>query len=152
MTEDPSWALTAATNSALCALLGKWQIEVASNCSSYHSPDSKPFSWHEDGAFLKIMRRSTYMGSRDETSETSCLPSSDWQGILRISRVSLSNGQCQQWRHAPGFSQRFTGAVSPDGKTIPARWEISSDSEQWKLDVDLTYPRISEVETSLKKG
>ncbi|MBO0796522.1 MAG: hypothetical protein J2P36_37015, partial [Ktedonobacteraceae bacterium] len=60
----------------------------------------------------------------------------------RTYHMSLSDGQWKQWRHAPGFSQRFTGALSPGGKTIPACWEIFSDGEQRKLDFDLTYTKV----------
>jgi hypothetical protein len=57
--------------------------------------------------------------------------------------MSLENGQWKQWRQAPGFSQRFIGTFSEDGRTITARWEISSNGEQWERDFELTYTRVS---------
>jgi hypothetical protein len=45
----------------------------------------------------------------------------------------------KQWRQAPGFFQRFTGAISADGNTISASWEKSSDGSTWQHDFNLTY-------------
>ncbi len=42
------------------------------------------------------------------------------------------------------FHQRWTGEVSPDGKTISGRWEIShDDGATWELDFELRYERIT---------
>jgi len=40
---------------------------------------------------------------------------------------------------APDFSQRVTGTFDHDRDTIVGRWESSSDSSNWKPDLDLTY-------------
>ena len=46
------------------------------------------------------------------------------------------------WRDTPGFSQRFEGNVSADGRTITAYWEKSFDGSQWEHDFDVTYTKI----------
>jgi hypothetical protein len=65
----------------------------------------------------------------------------DSRGISRIYQMSLSEGVWKLWRDQPGFSQRFTGTFSDDGRTISGRMEKSSDGLQWELDFDLTYTR-----------
>ena len=57
--------------------------------------------------------------------------------------MSLRDGVWKLWRDAPGFSQRFEGRFSDDGKTISGRWEKSADGVQWEHDFDLTYTRVS---------
>ncbi len=65
----------------------------------------------------------------------------DSRGVARIYRISLARGVLKIWRDAPGFSQRFTGRFSADGKRIDGRWEKSTDGVTWEHDFDLTYTR-----------
>jgi hypothetical protein len=159
MTEDPfqtqTTASTSATNPALSdleVLLGRWQVEMRFPTDPpTRVLTSSTVSWHEDGAFLKMHNGietpespwSTSIVSRDETTQTYCMLYYDWRGTSRIYQMSLEHGQWKQWRQAPGFSQRFIGTFSEDGRTITARWELSSDGEQWERDFDLTYTRVS---------
>jgi len=53
-----------------------------------------------------------------------------------------ADGVWKLWRDAPGFSQRFTGTFSDDGRTIKGRWEKSGDGAQWDHDFDLTYTKV----------
>lgn len=56
--------------------------------------------------------------------------------------MSLDTGVWRLWREAPGFHQRFAGTFREDGQTITARWEMSEDGENWRIDFDLTYTRV----------
>jgi hypothetical protein len=159
MTDDPfrdqANRQTPQTNPALgdlSVLLGKWQIEMrfpTDPVTTVHAQSL--FSWLENGAFLKIHSLietednpwSTIIVSRDEKVETYHMLYYDWRGTSRMYQMSLENGQWKQWRDEPGFFQRFRGTLSPDGKTITAYWEISSDGEHWELDFDLFYTKIS---------
>lgn len=160
MTDDPFQKQTSASTpqtnpalAALCGLLGQWQIEMRFPTDPMIMVSAiSTVSWHENGAFLKIHDEgkvpespwSTSIVSRDETTETYCMLYYDWRGTSRIYQMSLENGQWKRWRHASGFSQRFIGHFHPNGNTITARWEVSSDGEQWNLDFDLIYRKISE--------
>jgi hypothetical protein len=57
--------------------------------------------------------------------------------------MSLNKSIWKIWRNSPGFSQRFEGKFSEDGKTITAHWENSSDSSTWEHDFNLTYTKLS---------
>jgi hypothetical protein len=46
------------------------------------------------------------------------------------------------WRNAPGFSQRFTGVITADGRTIVSNGELSRDGARWEPDLALTYTRV----------
>jgi hypothetical protein len=65
----------------------------------------------------------------------------DDRGVSRIYQMSLEGRQWKEWRHAPGFSQRFAGTISADGNIISASWEKSSDGTTWQHDFNLTYKR-----------
>ena len=65
----------------------------------------------------------------------------DTRGVERVYAMSLSDGVWKLWRDAPGFSQRFIGTFSVDGKTIDGCWEKSADGAQWEHDFDLTYTK-----------
>jgi hypothetical protein len=67
----------------------------------------------------------------------------DSRGVARVYQMSLTDGVWKVWRDAPGFSQRFSGTMSPEGTTIEGAWEKSRDGVQWEHDFRLTYTKVS---------
>ena len=111
---------------------------------------STSFEWIEGGAFL-VMRSQideleipsgiAIFGTDDTTGECSMLYF-DEREVSRRYEVSLANNVWKWWRNVPGFSQRFSGTISPDGRTIVARGELSRDGKNWEGDLALTYTRV----------
>jgi hypothetical protein len=109
------------------------------------------FDWLEGGAFL-IMHSQidepgipsgiAIFGSDDTTGECSMLYF-DERGVSRRYEVSLRDDVWKWWRNTPGFSQRFTGAIAADGRTIVSRGELSRDGASWEPDLELTYTRAN---------
>jgi hypothetical protein len=107
------------------------------------------FDWLEGGAFL-IMHSQidepgipsgiAVFGSDDATGECSMLYF-DERGVSRRYEVSLRDDVWAWWRNAPGFSQRFTGVITADGRTIIGGGELSRDGTSWEPDLQLTYTR-----------
>ena len=107
------------------------------------------FAWLEGGAFL-VMRSEidepeipsgiAVIGSDDTTSECAMLYF-DERGVSRHYTVSLRDGQWSWWRDSAELSQRFTGAIAPDGRTIVGRGEMSRNGAPWEPDLQLTYTR-----------
>ena len=79
--------------------------------------------------------------SRDETTKEYAMLYFDNRNVSRIYQMSLDRGTWKIWRDAPGFSQRFQGTISKDGKLIHASWEKSTDGKTWEHDFDMTYTR-----------
>ncbi len=109
------------------------------------------FDWLEGGAFLIMHSRIdepgipsgiAVFGSADTTGECSMLYF-DERGVSRRYEVSLQDNAWNWWRNAPGFSQRFTGAIATDGRTIVSRGELSRDGANWEPDLQLTYTRAN---------
>ena len=70
----------------------------------------------------------------------------DTRGVARVYKMSFENGVWTLWRDEADFSpldfsQRYTGTISEDGKTIAGAWEICHDGTTWEHDFDLTYTR-----------
>jgi hypothetical protein len=70
----------------------------------------------------------------------------DSRGVARVYKMSFEGGVWKLWRDEPDFSplefsQRFTGTLSDDGRTITGAWEISRDGEVWEHDFDLIYTK-----------
>jgi hypothetical protein len=65
----------------------------------------------------------------------------DSRGVFRVYEVSIDESAWKIWRNAPGFSQRFTGAVTDGGKIIAGLWQISKDDKTWDDDLRITYRR-----------
>ena len=71
----------------------------------------------------------------------------DSRGVARVYKMTVGDGVWKLWRDAPdfsplGFSQRYTGSFSDDGKTISGAWEICHDGATWEHDFDLTYTKL----------
>lgn len=136
-------------------LVGVWDMEIA-NARFLPNPTDTvqgqvSFEWIEGGDFL-MMRQgkkraggppyAAWLFARDESADDYVALYCDDRRVSRMYRMRFSGGDWQLWREAPGFFQRFTGAVSQDGNTITASWEVSrDDGKTWEHDFDLTYRR-----------
>jgi len=138
----------------LSLLAGKWDVEFSS--MSFHPDPSAvgyghaSFEWLEGGVFLvehseadnpEVPRGIMIIGP-DDAAGTYCMLYYDSRGVSRIYQMSLSSSTWKLWRNFPGFSQRFMGTISDDGRSIKASWEKSSDGSHWEHDFDLTYTKI----------
>lgn len=139
---------------ALAQFIGEWDIEITS-MSFREDPSAVErghslFAWLEGGAFLtqhseisaSDFPRSTAVMGPDEEAETYCMLYYDSRGVSRIYRMTLSGRVWTLWRDFPGFSQRYHGTFSEDGRSITARRERSTDGSNWERDFDLTYTKV----------
>jgi len=67
----------------------------------------------------------------------------DSRGVARVYAMSLAGGVWELSRDHPGWSQRFLGKLSDDGRTIAGRWERCTDGSTWELDFRLTYTKAA---------
>jgi hypothetical protein len=134
-------------------LLGNWVMEI-SNASFLPYPSARiygksSFEWIEDGAYIVLRQGdrdagspiATWLISRDESKKEFAIFYYDDRNVSRIYQMSFDKGLWKIWRKAPGFSQRFKGIISEDGKTITASWEKSINGKEWEHDFDLIYSR-----------
>ena len=127
------------------ALTGEWDVEVP------QFPGARgraTFEWLEGGAYLRLHAEApdpapsaTLIISRDESAEIYTVLHYDSRGVSRVYQMSFGEGVWKMWRQAPGFWQRFSGTLSPDGDSIRASWEKSPDGSSWKHDFDLIYTK-----------
>jgi hypothetical protein len=80
-------------------------------------------------------------GSKLASATRLCMHYFDSRGVFRVYDASIDDRAWRLWRNAPGFSQRFTGTVAPDGDSIDGRWELCEDDQNWKNDLEITYRR-----------
>jgi hypothetical protein len=113
------------------------------------SSGSARVDWLEDGSAL-VMRQgdaanppaATWIIGRDEDEPDFVVFYADDRGVSRIYRMSLEGPLWRMWRDAPGFSQRFSAQIGPDGQMVRGRWEKSSDQgKTWEHDFNLDYVR-----------
>ena len=138
----------------LAPFIGEWNIEITS--MSFHEDPSavvrghSSFDWLEGGAFLiqhseianPDFPRSTAVVGPDDAAEIYRMLYYDSRGVSRIYRMTFNSGIWTIWREFPGFSQRFHGTFSEDGRIITAYWEKSGDGSNWERDFDLTYTKV----------
>ena len=136
----------------LSVLVGTW-ITVGTHPlvpgTTFHGQTT--FDWLEGGAFLRMRSQidepeipsgTAVFGSDDATGECSMLYF-DERGVSRKYDVSLRDNVVRWWRDSPDFSQRFTGTIADDGRTIVGKGEMSKDGAPWEGDLNLTYRRTT---------
>ena len=67
----------------------------------------------------------------------------DQRGVTRVFRFNAEPGVFRFWRDWPGFSQRFTYTLSPDGNTLAGIVELNQDGATWVEDLRSAYHRVS---------
>ncbi len=135
-------------------LIGEWEMEL-SNAAFLPDASAKvtgrvSFEWLEEGAFLILRMGAKASGPpsaiwlihRDESNSGYRAFYYDDRKVSRIYEMSFLDRSWKLWRQSPGFSQRFEGQISQDGKTISAQWEKSFDGLKWEHDFDVTYTRM----------
>jgi len=140
-----------ANHEPLSVLVGGWEVEVQNPIVPGEVVlGSVTFEWLSGARFL-IERMtiehpdfpdSISVIGYDDTSGNFTQHYYDSRGVERIYDMSVTNGYWRLWRDSPGFSQRFTGAISDNGNVgsvISASWEKSVDGLNWEHDFDLTF-------------
>lgn len=108
-------------------------------------------AWLQDGGLItikttidqkEIPEAFAVLGHDDKNdSKTDTMLYFDERGVSRIFEVNLDNNVWKYWRNAPHFSQRFTGTLQDDGKTIIGLSELCEDDITWQRDLELIYTR-----------
>jgi hypothetical protein len=132
-------------------LSGRWNVEIRWSPKTHALAGGPPtvrgsvrFEWIEDGHFLVQHQggggfEARWLIGRDESSREYTILYADGRGVSRVYQMSFEDRLWLIWRNAPGFSQRFEGHQSADGRTIEAHWDKSADRKTWERDFDLTY-------------
>ena len=129
-------------------LVGDWEMELSNAAFLPHPPDTVrgrvSFEWIENGAFL-LMRMGAdalWLISRDEVQPLYTVLYFDTRAVSRVYAMRFADKTWTMWRDSAQFSQRFTGRVSEDGRTITAEWRKRSEQHEWEHDFDVTYRRL----------
>jgi hypothetical protein len=145
------------TRERLDALVGEWEMDA-----HWLVRGRAKFGWIEDGAFMLQRARAelpkdaepgltenfpfpiTTIIGVDDFSETFGYVYTDARGVSRVGHMTLEG---REWtisdRAGAEFFQRFTGTFSEDGNEISGRWERSPDGQEWELDFEITYSKVS---------
>jgi len=156
MTSDPALQ-------SLNRLVGEWTTEATHPAMPgvvVHGKAS--FEWLEGERFLIHRARTDHpdfpdsisligMTGHDRVDDTAHEVSSDdsalrmhyydSRGVFRAFEASITDEAWRFWRHAPGFSQRFTGTFADGGNTIVGRSDLCRDDVHWADDLQITYRR-----------
>jgi len=74
------------------------------------------------------------------------VPSGRWFKSSRPVNSSTAPGSSSgptRTSHRSIFSQRFTGALSDDAKTIEGTWKIAHDHANYENDFDISYRKVA---------
>jgi hypothetical protein len=132
--------------------VGEWAMEAAPpGGPPWPGAGRMHFAWLDGGRFL-VQRWTVDMPEApDGTAIIGCDAAngtyyqlySDERGVCRVYEMGLRGCEWTLRRAGKPFAQRFTGTFSEDGRTITGRWELAEDGQNWRIDFDLTYTRLS---------
>lgn len=136
-------------------LVGDWKMDLY-NTAFLPRPDARVggsarVEWAQDGSVLVLRQGdpenppyATWTIGRDEDEADFLVLYADDRGVSRIYQMSLGGSDWLMWRDVPGFSQRFSARIDPDGQAVRGRWEKSSDrGKTWEHDFNLDYVRVA---------
>jgi hypothetical protein len=84
----------------------------------------------------------TWINGRDEGDPDYVVLYADDRGVSRRYHMTFDGALWEMWRDTPGFSQRYSARIEPDGRAIRGRWEKSSDQgSTWEHDFRVDYAR-----------
>ena len=146
----------------VAALVGEWSmVPEFQDAPAIDTGARVVFEWMRGGRFL-IQRWEVpgldpvdmpatgiaIIGADPESPDSFLQHYFDSRGVARVYRMSFSDAVWKLWRDSPDvspldFSQRYTGTLSADGRTISGSWEICNDGTTWEHDFDLTYTKLS---------
>ncbi len=139
-----------AARERLEALVGEWTMQATPPGGPPWPGEGRvTFDWLEGAPLLAQRWHVDLPEAPDGTAVIGCDGMSgtyyqlytDERDVQRIYEMSLADGVWKLWRDGEPFSQRFTGTISEDGKTIDGQWEARADGEDWKVDFNLTYTK-----------
>lgn len=128
-------------------LIGDWDTEATHPRFDAVVPGSVTFEWLEGGHFLVQRSRNDHELFPDaisvigapEGGDGLVMEYFDSRGVRRTYGVSLEGGVLRMWREHPGFDQRFSAAVNPDG--FAGLWQLARTPGDWHDDLRVTYRR-----------
>jgi len=141
----------------LVALVGEWETESThQDLPGAVIRGRATFAWLGEDTFLiwrahydhpDIPDSIAIMGCDDtgdlrHPGEGCALHYFDQRGVTRLYHLGAEIGVWWYWRETPGFSQRFTGTLSADGRMIDGVAELCRDGVTWERDLPITYRRI----------
>lgn len=142
----------------LDALVGRWETEAVLDAGFLGpgTPETRArggavFEWLDGGHFLiqritnehpAFPRAIAIIGAGPEP-DTFTQRYYDSRGVERVYQMTFDGRQWRLRRESPGFWQRYTGLLAPDGGAITGAWEASEDGREWRHDFHLHHTRVA---------
>src|SRR3978361_1093 len=136
------------------ALIGTWTTEATHPELEGVVPGSASFEWLAGGRFVvqrphhdsDMVPDSISVLGPPEDGDGLVMEYFDSRGVRRTYRTSLDDGVWRYWRDAPGFDQRFSATLGPDG--LEGLGELARTSGEWHDDLQVSSRRSSSTPTT----
>jgi hypothetical protein len=139
-------------------LVGEWEIEATHQALPGEVIRGRAtFAWLGEGVFLTWRAHYDHPAIPDSIAIMGCDDAGDLRnpgggcavhyyderGVTRRYRLDAEPGVWRYWRDEPGFAQRFTGTIRPDGTAIDGVVELNRDGTTWEPDLPIIYRRVT---------
>ena len=131
------------------ALIGSWATEATHPRFDGVVPGSTTYEWLEGGKFIVVRSRNERAPFPDaisvigppEEGDGLVMEYFDSRGVRRTYGTSFEDGVLRIWRDHPGFDQRTSAEIGPDG--FVAQWQLAETPGEWRDDAKFVYRRVS---------
>ena len=128
-------------------LIGTWATEATHPLVDAVVPGSITFEWLEGGHFLVQRSRNEHELFPDaicvigapETGDGLVMEYFDSRGVRRTYETAIEDGVLRVWREHPGFDQRMSATLAPDG--FEAQYQLAESPGDWKDDLKMILRR-----------
>ena len=140
---------------SLQALIGEWGVEMLPTGSAPIGGATAMFEWVLDGRYVVQRTPVPHPDAPDGLMVISSDPLTggytqhyfDSRGVTRLYAMTFTGREWTLSREKADFSpldfsQRFTGMMGEDQRTIEGRWEKRHGTSAWQLDFGLTYRKL----------
>jgi hypothetical protein len=129
------------------ALIGTWTTEATHPLFDGVVTGSVTYEWLEGGRFIVLRSRNEHELFPDaicvigppEEGDGLIMEYFDSRGVRRTYETSLEEGVLRVWRDHPGFDQRMSAEIAPDG--FVAQYQLAEAPGEWKDDLRTVYRR-----------
>jgi len=129
------------------ALIGRWDTEATHPLVDAVVPGSVTYEWLEGGRFLiersphdhELFPDSIRVIGAPESGEALVVEYFDSRGVRRTYYTSLEDGVLRIWGGSPGFEQRMSATLAPEG--FEALYQLAETPGEWRDDLKVIYRR-----------
>jgi hypothetical protein len=129
------------------AMIGTWDTVATHRLLEGSVRGTVRLDWLEGGHFIvqhshndhELLPDAISVIGPSETGDQLLMEYFDSRGVRRTYEIAIEDGVLRVWRDHPGFDQRMSATLAPDG--FEALYQLAEAPGDWRDDLKMIYRR-----------